>query len=139
MPIDQAMLKNHIYDEIQQKELESLKTKAPTDQIAAKKKFIQEFSGSKAKRLMDNREKMNISLDVIKDGLETTIEQTIIKEDETETQRETYVELISPKFNKNADSIGDIYDINELVPNDLLDKISDVAEAVFKASSDELP
>jgi len=142
VPVQQALMSNHIY-----KQLEREGKKIPTlSKEHASKKLLKEFGGRKASRFVDNREQMMVNVDVVRQDLDETVKSVAQNEDEDEdtladvtVNNEEYLASIVPKFDKEAIELDAVYDVENVIPKDLLDRLDEEAKVVFSTPAQTLP
>nr|XP_016943908.2 uncharacterized protein LOC108020291 [Drosophila suzukii] len=142
VPVQQALMSNHIY-----KQLEREGKKIPTlSKEHASKKLLKEFGGRKASRFVDNREQMMVNVDVVRQDLDETVKSVAQNEDEDEdtladvtVNNEEYLASIVPKFDKEATELDAIYDVENVIPKALLDRLDEEAKVVFSTPAQTLP
>ncbi|XP_011501167.1 PREDICTED: uncharacterized protein LOC105364835 [Ceratosolen solmsi marchali] len=90
-----------------------------TNQVVALNK---QFGSKKVKRRTEQYEKMKINVENVKDQLEKTVSHIEIQRDELEFTIKDDLEdnLILPPINKNANQLCEIYNINDIVPDNIL-------------------
>ncbi|XP_067627236.1 uncharacterized protein Polr1E [Eurosta solidaginis] len=134
IPIEQATLTNHIYKTIEQKPLPQL-TAEHTKAVLMKK-----FGGRKAARFAANQESNKVHIDVLKNDLENTIAESELHGDDEEiSNKEHNYNLLRPKFNKDAKKIDEIYDVYDVVPAELLERLDEESKVVYSTPINKLP
>lgn len=141
VPVQQALLSNHIYQQ-----LDRQKRKLPMlSREHANKKLLKEFGGRKASRFVDNHEKMLVNVDVVRQDLDETVKSAVQQEGEDDpladisTSNEAYLATIVPKCYKTATDLDRIYDVWDLIPRALLERLDEEAKVVFSTPAQDLP
>lgn len=143
VPIQQALLSNHIYQELDRE-----KRKTPMlSREHANKKLLKEFGGRKASRFVDNHEKMLVNVEVVRQDLDETVKTSTQNENEEaedamtdlSTSNEEYLAKIVPKFDKDATNLDHVYDVEDVVPSSLLERLDEEAKVVFSTPLQTIP
>ncbi|KAH8383058.1 hypothetical protein KR009_006610 [Drosophila setifemur] len=143
VPVQQALLSNHIYQQLERK-----KSKTPMlSREHASKKLLKEFGGRKASRYVDNHEKMLVNVDVVRQDLDETVKSSAQNENEDEdetladvsTSNEDYLATIVPKFDKEATNLDEVYDVEDVIPSALLERLDEEAKVIFSTPVQTLP
>ncbi|XP_016970914.1 uncharacterized protein LOC108038593 [Drosophila rhopaloa] len=142
VPVQQALLSNHIY-----KELDRQKRKVPMlSREHANKKLLKEFGGRKASRFVDNHEQMKVNVEVVRQDLDETVKsstQNADNEDDSladvSISNEEYLASIVPKFDKEATELSGVYDVADVIPSALLERLDEEAKVVFSTPAQTLP
>ncbi|KAH8243672.1 hypothetical protein KR032_009219, partial [Drosophila birchii] len=143
IPVQQALLYNQIY---QDPNLQ--KRKIPTlSRELANKKLLKEFGGRKASRFVDNHEKMLVNVDVVRQDLDETVkssaQQMEGEDDDTlqdvSTSNEAYLATIVPKCDKAATNLDQVYDVADVIPSALLERLDEEAKVVYATPAQTLP
>ncbi|XP_034665084.1 uncharacterized protein LOC117899284 [Drosophila subobscura] len=145
IPVQQALLSNNVYQKLAKKEKEKVLPMLTKEHAA--KKLLKEFGGRKASRLVDNREKMMVNVEVVRQDLDETVQGGGQNEDEEDdvtladvnTSNEEYLASIVPKFDKTATKISDVFDVEDVVPANLLQMLEEEAKVVYATPLEELP
>ncbi|XP_017847100.1 uncharacterized protein LOC108603106 isoform X2 [Drosophila busckii] len=142
IPVNQALLSNNIYDNV------ALSKQTVLSKEHAAKKLLKEFGGRKASRYVANREQMMVNVDVVRRDLDETVQSSAQhevddEEDDTladvSTSNVEYLASIVPKFDKAATKVNEVYDVEDVVPRALLERLDEEAKSVFAAPLDSLP
>ncbi|KAH8349086.1 hypothetical protein KR084_005161 [Drosophila pseudotakahashii] len=143
VPVQQALMSNHIY-----KQLERQGQRVPMlSKEHASKKLLKEFGGRKASRFVDNREQMKVNVEVVRQDLDETVKlSTTLNGDEEDdsladvsVSNEEYLASIVPKFDKEAIELDGVYDVKNLMPSGLLERLDEEAKVVFSTPAQTLP
>ncbi|XP_017953623.1 uncharacterized protein LOC108649127 [Drosophila navojoa] len=143
VPIQQSLLSNHIYEKMERQENRPMLSKEH-----ATKKLLKEFGGRKTSRYMASTEQMMVNVDVMRKDLDETVQSSVTKEGEEEgdntlpevdINNAEYLAAIVPKFDKAATKINEIYDVEDVVPQALLDRLDEEAKSVYSTPLDSLP
>lgn len=59
--------------------------------------------------------------------------------DDGQLQRQSHLEAIAPPLNKNAKELSNVYNISELIGENLLERLENEALEVLKTSPENLP
>lgn len=135
IPIDQVNLKNTIYDDLDQIKKSSL------SENVTKMTLLKKFGGRKASRYINDQEQMRMDITVVQDELDATVNDSSLLEGEEEGKIDNskYFDSIRPSYNADAEKITEIYQINDVVPADLLERLEDEAKTVFQTQIDQIP
>lgn len=134
IPIEQVLLKNQIYTAL---EKESTLSQISTE--TSEQKLVKEFGGRKANRYVDNVKKMSMNMD-IKDELDNTIKEANVNGDSAEENvAKPIYDSICPKFNKDAKDLHEVFNVADVVPQDLLDRLEEEAVTVQATKIENLP
>lgn len=143
LPVQQALLSNHIYEK-----MDKLENRPMLSKEHATKKLLKEFGGRKASRYVANREEMMVNVNVMRQDLDETVQNSARQEDENDedntlpevdTNNAEYLATIVPKCDKTATKINEIYDVEDVVPQALLDRLDEEAQSVYSAELETLP
>ncbi|XP_020813640.1 DNA-directed RNA polymerase I subunit RPA49 [Drosophila serrata] len=142
VPVQQSLVSNYIYQR-----LDGQKRKIPMlSRELANKKLLKEFGGRKASRFVDNHEKMLVNVDVVRQDLDETVKSSVQQEDEDDdtladvsTSNEAYLASIVPKCNKEATDLDQVYDVEDVIPSVLLERLDEEAKVVFATPASTLP
>lgn len=121
-----------------------------TDAEEAKKIMLKSFGGKAAARTLEKKEKMRLNLDIVKDQLDKTMNDTMpeasdaadgVKDafDEAQAERELSLKSIMPKLNETATRLEDVYRLSDLIDEDLLRRMDSDALAVLGTERADLP
>lgn len=135
IPIETALLKNNIYC---QKEKEEFGF-GVIQKAESYNKLLRNFGGRKAVRYLDRIEKMKIDVNVVKDQLDKTVEEVDISINNETVSTEDSLNKIRPKCQADASKLEDVYNLYDVIPKDLLDRLDMEANAVVSASLEDLP
>ncbi|XP_053970224.1 uncharacterized protein LOC128872001 [Anastrepha ludens] len=134
IPIEQATLSNHIYNTLEQKPLLALTAEH------TKTMLMKQFGGRKAARYAYNQENNKVNVDVLKNDLDNTVRETEFTNDTDEKlNTEHNFDILRPKFNKDAKKLEEIYDIRDIVPGELLDRLNEESKVIYSTPLDKLP
>lgn len=107
---------------------------------SARSMMIKQFGGRFANRALERTERMKVSVDVVKNQLDKTLEESIVNEEELNVSiDETNINKIRPPFNADAKRVEDIYNLVDIIPAELLEKLNEEAKAVVENDPDSLP
>lgn len=143
VPVQQSLLSNHIYEK-----MEKVVNRPMLSKEHATKKLLKEFGGRRASRYVANTEQMMVNVDVVRKDLDETVQSSLTNggEDEddntlpeVDTNNAEYLASIVPKFDKAATKINEIYDVENVVPQALLDRLDDEAKSVYSTPLESLP
>lgn len=142
VPVQQALLSNNIYKKLEMKNSQPMLSKEH-----ATKKLLKEFGGRKASRYVANNEEMMVNVDVVRKELDETVQSSVRHEEgedddtlpEVNANNAEYLATIVPKFDKTATKVSDVYDIVDVVPQSLLDRLEEEAKSVYDAPLETLP
>ncbi|XP_034115304.2 uncharacterized protein LOC117575274 [Drosophila albomicans] len=143
VPVQQALLSNSIY-----KTLEAQGQQPFFSREHATKKLLKEFGGRKASRYMANTEEMMVNVDVVRQELDETVQSSVRnggddEEDDTlpevNTNNAEYLATIVPAFDKTATKVDEVYDVENVVPQSLLDRLDEEAKSVYATPTENLP
>ncbi|KAH8417785.1 hypothetical protein KR222_005796, partial [Zaprionus bogoriensis] len=144
LPVQQALLSNNIYEQLQAKESQPMLSKEH-----AVKKLLKEFGGRKASRYVANREEMMVNVEVVRKELDETVQSSVRNQgeegDEDDTLPEVnasnaeYLATLVPKCDKTATKVAEVYDVEDVVPKTLLDRLDEEAKSVYAAPVETLP
>ncbi|SPP88023.1 uncharacterized protein LOC117589710 [Drosophila guanche] len=145
IPVQQALLSNNVYRELAKKEKEKVLPILTKEHAA--KKLLKEFGGRKASRLVDNREKMMVNVEVVRQDLDETVQGGAQNEDgedddtlaDVNTSNKEYLASIVPKFDQTATKISEVFDVEDVVPANLLQRLDEEAKVVYATPLDQLP
>ncbi|XP_017480358.1 PREDICTED: uncharacterized protein LOC108369702 [Rhagoletis zephyria] len=134
IPIEQATLSNHIYNTLEQKPLPTL-TAEHTKAV-----LMKQFGGRKAARFAANQETNKINVDVLRNDLENTVRETDLNgQVEEKPNTEHNFDILRPKFNKDAKKLEEVYNVHDIVPGELLDRLDEESKVVYSTPVDKLP
>ncbi|KAH8288879.1 hypothetical protein KR054_011241 [Drosophila jambulina] len=143
VPAQQALLSNHIYQQMDRQ-----KRKAPMlSREHANKKLLKEFGGRKASRFVDNHEKMLVNVEVVRQDLDETVKSSAQQEGDEDDDtladvsmsNEAYLATIVPKCDKAATNLDHVYDVEDVIPSALLERLDEEAKVVFSTPAQTLP
>ncbi|XP_034489248.1 uncharacterized protein LOC117792993 [Drosophila innubila] len=142
VPVQQALLSNNIY-----KKLEMKTTQPMLSKEHATKKLLKEFGGRKASRFVANNEEMMVNVDVVRKELDETVQSSVRHEGEEDddtlpevnANNAEYLATIVPKCDKTATKVSEVYDVVDVVPQSLLDRLEEEAKSVYTAPLETLP
>ncbi|XP_030370836.1 uncharacterized protein LOC115621353 [Scaptodrosophila lebanonensis] len=140
MPVAEALLSNNVYRELEQQNKKPL-----LDKDHASKKLLKEFGGRKGSRFASTRDAMSVNMDMLRKDLDETVQESIQPDDfyDDDTlgniDNTEYLASITPKFDKNATTVKDIYDVEDVVPRTVLEKLDKEAKVVFATPLESLP
>ncbi|KAM8705058.1 hypothetical protein ACLKA7_009509 [Drosophila subpalustris] len=143
VPVQNALLSNNIY-----KKLEMKNNLPVLSKEHATRKLLKEFGGRKASRFVANHEEMMVNVDVVRQELDETVQSSVRQEGEEEdddtlpevnANNAEYLATIVPKFNKMATKISEVYDLEDVVPQSLLDRLDEEAKSVHASPLESLP
>lgn len=140
VPVQQALLSNNIYEKLQAKESQPMLSK----EIAVKK-LLKEYGGRKASRYVANREEMLVNVDVMRKELDETVKSSVQEDEDDDSLAEVnannaeYLATLVPKCDKTAKNVNDVYDVEDVVPKILLDRLDEEAKTVYAAPLETLP
>lgn len=140
VPVQQALLSNHIYEKLQAKEALPILSK----EVAAKK-LLKEYGGRKASRYVANREEMMVNVNVVRKELDETVQSSVREDEDDDTLPEVnasnaeYLGTLVPKCDKTATKVSEVYDVEDVVPKTLLDRLDEEAKSVHAAPLETLP
>lgn len=135
IPIDQVTLKNSIYQDIDQ-----IKREAISDHIS-KMTLLKKFGGRKASRFINDQEQMRMDIKIVEAELKATVDEAGIEENEVEDKVDNtaYFNKIRPPMNTEAKQVSEVYDIGEVVPTELLNRLDEEAKTVYQTQIDQIP
>ncbi|XP_005184572.2 uncharacterized protein LOC101892391 [Musca domestica] len=133
IPIDQVNFKNTIYGELDQ-----IKKSNLSDQVT-KMTLLKKFGGRKASRYVNDQEQMRMDIVVVEDSLNQTVNESMLDNEEEVVDNTKYFDSIRPPCNKNADKISDIYQLSDVVPTELMDRLDEEAKTVYQTNIDQIP
>lgn len=136
IPIDQVTLKNSIYGDLDQTKRKSL-----SDEVT-KMTLLKKFGGRKASRFIKDQETMRMDMTIVQKDLEATVEDSGLQEndgDEDKVDNTVYFEKIRPLFNAEAEKLNEVYQIEDVVPIELLDRLDEEAKTVYQTQVDQIP
>lgn len=133
IPIETALLTNNIYCLKEKEEFESLQ------KADSYNKLLRNFGGRKTLRYLDRVEKMKIDVNVVKDQLEKTVDEADISINNETVSTESSLDKIRPKFSLDAKKLDDVYNLYDVIPKELLQRLDMEASAVVNANLDDLP
>ncbi|XP_075147572.1 RNA polymerase I subunit E [Haematobia irritans] len=134
IPIDQVNLKNTIYGDLDQVKKSSL-----SDHVT-KMTLLKKYGGRKASRYVNDQEQMRMDISVVQDSLSETVNDSMLDGDEADQVDNTkYFDSIRPPCNKEAEKVSDIYQITDVVPAKLLERLDEEAKTVYQTSIDQIP
>ncbi|EDW59369.1 uncharacterized protein Polr1E [Drosophila virilis] len=143
VPVQQALLSNHIYEK-----MEKLENRPMLSKEHATKKLLKEFGGRKASRYVANHEQMMVNVDVMRKDLDETVQSSVRQNGEDEEDNSLpevdannaeYLATIVPKCDKAATKVSEIYDVEDVVPQSLLDRLDEEANSVYSTPLETLP
>ncbi|KAH8311317.1 hypothetical protein KR044_005656, partial [Drosophila immigrans] len=143
VPVQHALLSNSIY-----KKLEEQGSQQPMlSKEHATKKLLKEFGGRKASRYVANHEEMMVNVDVVRKELDETVQTSVRngEDEEDDTLPEVnpnnaeYLATIVPACDKTATKVSEVYDVENVVPQSLLDRLDEEAKAVYATPTENLP
>lgn len=110
------------------------------------KSLLKDFGSKKSVSSFDRKEKMKVNLDIAKEQLSSTINDI---QDPTDVQEDIFFKLklegdlklnaITPPINKEAKSIDNLYTLNQIISQDMLDGLEKVTIKLLKTGIDEIP
>lgn len=110
------------------------------DNTSSRALLIKSFGGRKAIISHERHERMKVNVDIVKEQLDKTIETSESNAvDDGNQNIDQNLQLIRPPFNKNATNICDIYEITNIIPKDLLDRLNDECYAILESDIDSIP
>uniref|UniRef100_A0A1I8MLZ2 DNA-directed RNA polymerase I subunit RPA49 n=1 Tax=Musca domestica TaxID=7370 RepID=A0A1I8MLZ2_MUSDO len=133
IPIDQVNFKNTIYGELDQ-----IKKSNLSDQVT-KMTLLKKFGGRKASRYVNDQEQMRMDIVVVEDSLNQTVNESMLDNEEEVVDNTKYFDSIRPPCNKNADKISDIFQLSDVVPTELMDRLDEEAKTVYQTNIDQIP
>lgn len=133
IPIDHVNFKNTIYGELDQ-----IKKSNLSDQVT-KMTLLKKFGGRKASRYVNDQEQMRMDIVVVEDSLNQTVNESMLDNEEEVVDNTKYFDSIRPPCNKNADKISDIYQLSDVVPTELMDRLDEEAKTVYQTNIDQIP
>ncbi|XP_011204139.2 uncharacterized protein LOC105226786 [Bactrocera dorsalis] len=134
IPIEQATLSNHIFNTLEQKPLPTL-TAEHTRAV-----LMKQFGGRKAARFAANQENNKVNVEVLKNDLDNTVREAVFsKEGEEQPDTQHNFDILRPKFNKDAKKVEEMYDVHDIVPADLLERLDEESKVVYKTPVNKLP
>ncbi|CAD6993052.1 uncharacterized protein LOC101448645 [Ceratitis capitata] len=134
IPIEQATLNNNVYNTLEHKPL-PIMTAEHTKAV-----LLKQFGGRKAARYASNQENNKVNVEVLKNDLDNTVRETDFTSEVVEKpDTEHNFDILRPKFNKDATKLEDIYDVNDIVPAELLERLDQEAKVVYSTTIDKLP
>ncbi|XP_061392291.1 uncharacterized protein LOC133327769 [Musca vetustissima] len=134
IPIDQVNFKNTIYGELDQ-----IKKSDLSEQVT-KMTLLKKFGGRKASRYVNDQEQMRMDIAVVEDSLNQTVnESMLLDNEEDEVDNTKYFDSIRPPCNKDADKVSDIYEMSDVIPSELMDRLEEEAKTVYQTSIDQIP
>lgn len=134
IPIDQVKLVNHVHED-RVKTVFSTLSKEDAIETA-----MRNFGGRKVLRYLNNREREKVSIDVIKDQLEKTVQNAEVSEqNETVVSTEEIANRIRPPCNKEATNLHDVYDIADIIPLELLERLDEEVATLLTTDIDDIP
>ncbi|XP_068156588.1 DNA-directed RNA polymerase I subunit RPA49 [Drosophila tropicalis] len=142
VPVQQSLLANNVYKQLEKKEQMPVLSKEH-----ATKKLLKEFGSRKASRYVNNSEQMMVNVDVVRQDLDETVQNSTLNE--TNAEEDTlpeanvnnleYLATIVPKFDKSATKVSEVYDVDDVVPRPLLDRLDEEAKVVYSTPVESLP
>lgn len=123
-------------------------TDRTTDTQQAYKIMLKSFGGKAANRMLEKKDKMRLNVDVVKEQLDKTIQAepadttgTAERDafDDAIAEREEVMKTILPKMNIEATRVEEVYQLTDLIDEDLLARMNDDALAVLRAERADLP
>lgn len=102
--------------------------------------LMKQFGGRKAARFAANQENNKVNVEVLKNDLDNTVrEAEFNKEGEEQLDTQYNFDILRPKFNKDAKKLEEIYDVHDIVPAELLDRLDEESKVVYSTPVDKLP
>lgn len=134
IPIDQVNFKNTVYGELDQIKKSNL------SEHVTKMTLLKKFGGRNASRYVNDQEQMRMDISVVQDSLSATVNESMLEGDETEQiDNAKYFDSIRPPCNKEADKVSDIYQLSDVIPTDLMDRLEEEAKTVYQTNIDQIP
>ncbi|XP_055903282.1 uncharacterized protein LOC129939330 [Eupeodes corollae] len=134
LPIDQVKLINQVYEEKQNTVFAALSKQT------AKETAMRVFGGRKDVRSLNNRERNNVSIDVFREQLESTVDKSEVTETPEEVvNTDVIIDTIRPKFNKDATNLPNVYNIYDVIPQELLDRLDEEVSVLMTTDIDDIP
>lgn len=110
------------------------------------KSLLKDFGSKKSVTSFDRKEKMKVNLDIAKEQLATTIndisDPTDIHEDifdKLKMKGDLTLSSITPPINKEAKTIDQLYTLNQIISQDMLDGLEKATIKLLKTGIDEIP
>uniref|UniRef100_A0A1A9W3X3 DNA-directed RNA polymerase I subunit RPA49 n=1 Tax=Glossina brevipalpis TaxID=37001 RepID=A0A1A9W3X3_9MUSC len=130
-PVDYASLSNNVMTQMDDasSRLESL----PEDTL------LKKFGGRKAMRYISDKEKTRVNLNLVQEDLQAQVEAGPSTNEESSADNITYYDSIRPPFNAQANTVSEVYKLNDIVPQDLLDRLEEEARTIYQTKIDEIP
>ncbi|XP_055852088.1 uncharacterized protein LOC129916263 [Episyrphus balteatus] len=135
MPIDQVKLINSVYEEKEKAQFALLSKEAGYG------KAIQNFGGRRDMRSLNQRERNKVNIDVFVDQLETTVENSaaVTETPEEVVSTEDIIDRIRPKFNKDATALSMVFNVYDVIPLELMDRLDEEVSVIFNTDIDDIP
>lgn len=134
IPVDQVLLRNHVYN-VLEKETNLQKMSKETSALT----LLKQFGGRKANRSLISAKNMQVNVDFVKDDLDNTVKDANIEEENNENETSQFYDRIRPKFNEAAKALSEVYQVTDLVPQNLLDRLDEEATMVHSTPVENLP
>lgn len=127
------------------------------DKEAAMRVLLKSFGGKVANRLLERKEKMRLNVDVVKENLNKTVNETTALKlnatngagdddeeakdafDVAQTEREDALKSMVPQLNEQAKRLEDVYRLTDLIDEGLLRAMDEDALAVLQTDISDLP
>lgn len=90
--------------------------------------------------MVERKERMNLDTNVIQDELNSTVNKTIVvvkKEDDIDNYIDS--SSIVPPINMTASSLEEVYDVNKLVRENLINRLDDEVVALLETDINDIP
>lgn len=104
---------------------------------------IAKYGGKNAMRNHDRINRMRVNIDVIKEQLDQTItmstEQMKLEHMEEERLLDVQDEGVEPPKNYDAKSVPELYDLRQILTQELVDELQEIATQVLDTKPEDLP
>lgn len=104
---------------------------------------IAKYGGKNAMRAQDRVNRMRINIDVIKDQLDQTIamstESMKLEHMEEERLMDIQDEGVEPPKNYEAKTVQELYDLRQILTQDLVEDLESTAKEMLESKPDDLP
>ncbi|KAF5288481.1 hypothetical protein FQA39_LY15410 [Lamprigera yunnana] len=90
------------------------------------------FGSKKAKRIAEQKERMKVDIEMVKEELKETVKDIKIEQKDLEVLKVNENELgYLPHINRDAKSVEDIYNVNDIVSSNVLSTMSNASEKIL--------
>lgn len=134
LALDQVKLINHVYEEKANTQFKLLSREVAFETA------VRNFGSRKDVRVLNNRQRNKIDIDVFRDQLETTVEAADVTENsEQVATTEDILDRIRPTCNKDAKNLHQIFTVTDVIPLELLDRLDEEVSCLSVTNVEDIP